>query len=165
MRRFTLVRDEDVSGVSGTGVVAEGVEFTNGKVVVRWLSERASTVVWDTLADAEAIHGHGGKTKVVWLDNTDNTSIVLSGYQRTQKLINALYTIAHYADNGWAGYQGVALLQAAHGLMKIAADALRDVGFESSQYNSLHENRPSLELFERLFYGKWPPTEEEDKKE
>ena len=31
MNSFILRRLEDVSGVSGTGVVAEGVEFSNGK--------------------------------------------------------------------------------------------------------------------------------------
>jgi hypothetical protein len=37
MRLFSLVRDEDVSGISGTGPIAEGVEFTDGSVALRWL--------------------------------------------------------------------------------------------------------------------------------
>lgn len=68
MFRFQLVRDEDVTGVSGTGVVAEGCVFTGGKVVIHWLGERQSIVVWDNFADAEAIHGHGGKTRFEWID-------------------------------------------------------------------------------------------------
>jgi len=44
-RTFVLHRDEDVSGVSGTGVVAEGVVFSDGAVVVRWLGKHASTTV------------------------------------------------------------------------------------------------------------------------
>jgi hypothetical protein len=68
MRRFHLVRDEDVSGVSGIGVVAEGVEFSDGKVAIRWLTGTASTVIWDNSEDAVAIHGHGGKTHIEWLD-------------------------------------------------------------------------------------------------
>lgn len=67
-RTFWLVRDVDVSGVSGTGVVAEGVMFTDGSVVIRWLSERASTVVWSSIEDAQAVHGHGGLTRFVWLN-------------------------------------------------------------------------------------------------
>ncbi len=62
-RRFRLVRDEDVSGVSGTGVVAEGVAFTTGKVVISWLSEHGSVVVWDSLESAIAVHGHGGRAR------------------------------------------------------------------------------------------------------
>lgn len=63
---FLLRRDEDETGISGTGDVAEGVLFTDGTVAIRWRGERTSTVVWSSLADVEAIHGHGGKTRIVW---------------------------------------------------------------------------------------------------
>jgi hypothetical protein len=69
MRRFELVRDHDVSGVSGVGVVAEGVAFTDGTVSLRWtVGEHRCTSTWGSIADVEAIHGHGGSTRVVWLD-------------------------------------------------------------------------------------------------
>jgi hypothetical protein len=68
MRRFTLVRTEDVSGVSGTGTVVEGVEFSDGSVVLRWLGPRSSTVFWKNIEDAIGIHGHDGRTTVVWQD-------------------------------------------------------------------------------------------------
>lgn len=66
MRTFHLQRDEDVSGVSGTGIVAEGVEFSDGSVVIRWAGEHRSTVVWPGIESVEAIHGHGGATRIVW---------------------------------------------------------------------------------------------------
>lgn len=66
--RFRLRRDRDVSGVSGTGVVAEGVQFSDGVCAVRWLGEHASTVVWASLFDVELIHGHQGATRVEWID-------------------------------------------------------------------------------------------------
>lgn len=67
MRTFHLQRDEDVSGISGTGRVAEGVEFSDGTVVVRWLvGDHQSTVVWPGIDAVEAIHGHGGATRIVW---------------------------------------------------------------------------------------------------
>jgi len=65
MRLFKMVRDVDVTGIGGTGVVATGVEFDDGFVVIRWQGERPSTVIWASLRDAEAIHGHEGKTRFV----------------------------------------------------------------------------------------------------
>jgi hypothetical protein len=67
VRLFELHRDRDLSGISGTGVVAEGVEFTDGQVVIRWLGVTPSTVVWTSIAEARAVHGHGGATRFVWL--------------------------------------------------------------------------------------------------
>lgn len=69
MRSFELVRYEDVTGISGTGVVAEGVEFSNGKVAIQWVvGEYQSTVVWDNITGVEKIHGHGGATRLVFKD-------------------------------------------------------------------------------------------------
>jgi hypothetical protein len=69
-RRFQLRRDTDVTGVSGTGVVAEGVEFSNGVVALQWLSEFPTSVVFHQrgMESVEAVHGHGGATKIEWLD-------------------------------------------------------------------------------------------------
>jgi hypothetical protein len=63
-RLFHLQRDHDVSGVSGTGRVANGVLWPDGTVSLRWIGERPSTVHWDRLEDAE----HGGATRIVWAD-------------------------------------------------------------------------------------------------
>lgn len=68
LRRFTLVRSEDVSGTSGTGVVAEGVEFSNGQVVIHWLSQLESVNVYANAKVLEKLHGHEGRTVVVWVD-------------------------------------------------------------------------------------------------
>jgi hypothetical protein len=67
-RRFHLFREIDYTGASGTGIVADGCQFPDGVTVVRWRGVHASTVVWADLADAVAIHGHDGATRVVWLD-------------------------------------------------------------------------------------------------
>lgn len=72
MRAFVLQRDEDVTGVSGTGVVAEGIEFSDGVVALRWcIGEHRSTVIWPSIAAVEAIHGHDGKTRVTWVKGSD----------------------------------------------------------------------------------------------
>jgi hypothetical protein len=62
------MREEDVSGVSGVGAVAEGVQFASGKVALSWCSDIQSVTVFDSLADLEAIHGHAGRTVVEWVD-------------------------------------------------------------------------------------------------
>lgn len=68
MRAFRLVRDTDVTGVSGTGVVAEGVEFSSGVVALTWLTDWPTSVVFHDrgMASVEAIHGHNGSTRVVF---------------------------------------------------------------------------------------------------
>jgi hypothetical protein len=68
-RRFYLQRNTDVTGASGTGHVADGILWPDGTATLRWKGERASTVHWDRIDDAEAIHGHGGHTVIVWLDD------------------------------------------------------------------------------------------------
>ena len=65
MKMFYLKRVEDESGVSGTGRIAQGFIFDNGKVALTWLSEHPSVTVYDSIGEVHAIHGHGGKTEVV----------------------------------------------------------------------------------------------------
>ena len=60
------MRHEDVHGVSGTGKVADVFEASNGKAVVIWISSNPSVVVYDNVKAVENVHGHGGKTEVVW---------------------------------------------------------------------------------------------------
>ena len=72
MRRFQLNRLEDASGVSGTGIVAHGVDFGE-YVVLYWIPEMtrlgvAGLGVYHAMSEVEAIHGHNGKTVLEWLD-------------------------------------------------------------------------------------------------
>jgi hypothetical protein len=62
---FYLNRTEDESGISGTGRVAQGFIFDNGKVCVTWLSEHPSVTVYDNIGEVRAIHGHQGKTEII----------------------------------------------------------------------------------------------------
>jgi len=68
MRTFYLDRQDDISGVSGTGKVAEGVEFeTGGSVVLRWCAGGPSSIsIWASLEDMVSVHGHDGATVVRW---------------------------------------------------------------------------------------------------
>lgn len=79
-RRFELVRSEDVSGASGTGVVAVGVEFPSGAVVFEWLNDsnpRLDTAQNglsvkpgpDGFEDTIEVHGHDGRTTIRYVDD------------------------------------------------------------------------------------------------
>lgn len=67
-RRFLLFRHADVSGVSGTGVVAEGAEWTDGTASLRWRGDYPSTVAWDDVELLLGAHGHEGATELRWID-------------------------------------------------------------------------------------------------
>lgn len=69
MRRFDLIRNDDESGVSGTGRVAYGVEFPNGQCVMYWLTSYSSIAIYPSADELIAIHGHGGKTVMVWMED------------------------------------------------------------------------------------------------
>lgn len=73
VRTFKLIRTKDISGVSGTGAVAEGVEFDDGQVVICWLSKYHSIGVFDNILCLEKIHGHEGSTKVVFDDEAQRS--------------------------------------------------------------------------------------------
>lgn len=76
IRTFILKRDEDVSGVSGTGVVAEGVEFSDGTVALRWTSQNPTSVVFhdNGIESVLLVHGHGGKTQIEWTSYYEDPS-------------------------------------------------------------------------------------------
>lgn len=79
MRRFNLNRIEDETGISGTGIVAEGVVFANGKAALSWRTSHTSVAVYDSMFALEAIHGHGGRTRIEWVDANDGPVLDADG--------------------------------------------------------------------------------------
>lgn len=70
-RLFQLHRDVDVTGFSGTGVVADGVIWPDGTVSMRWRGEVRTTTEAACMAHIQTIHGHDGATRVVLADDTE----------------------------------------------------------------------------------------------
>lgn len=74
MRTFEVFRPNDTTGVSGTGLVVEGVIFSDGTCVTRWVAESSpgrSTSIWDSFGAFSAIHiapHPDNKTKTVFDD-------------------------------------------------------------------------------------------------
>ena len=83
LRRFYIERGEDINGKSGTGRVAEGIEFDNGWIAYTWLSPKATVTVTNSISLVEALHSHGGdasNAKIVWIDSITNINrLSLSG--------------------------------------------------------------------------------------
>lgn len=68
VRFFQLHRDHDITGFSGTGVVADGVVWPDGTVSMRWRGPVRTTVEAACLDDIRSIHGHDGATRIVSAD-------------------------------------------------------------------------------------------------
>ena len=49
MKVFNIERQDDKTGLSGLGVVAQGVEFDDGTCVVRWMGKIKTTVMHDNM--------------------------------------------------------------------------------------------------------------------
>jgi hypothetical protein len=73
IKKFYLWREQDESGVSGTGRVAEGVIFSNGWVGMNWLTRWGSLAFYPSIHDCLLVHGHAGKTTVVYEDQQEDS--------------------------------------------------------------------------------------------
>ena len=70
MRRFVLVRHEDITGNSGVGIIGEGIEWRGGTADLHWVTDYESFVHWPGGVEAIlAVHGHSGATVVRFLDD------------------------------------------------------------------------------------------------
>jgi len=70
---FTVCRQQDESGVSGTGVVIEGVQYATGQVVLHWLTPfpKGSISIFESLAEFKKVHINphpDNKTIITWSD-------------------------------------------------------------------------------------------------
>jgi phosphomannomutase len=55
---FTICRQADETGISGTGVVIEGVEYATGQVVLHWLTPfpKGSIAIFESMVDFKRVH-------------------------------------------------------------------------------------------------------------
>jgi hypothetical protein len=58
-----MIRDIDVTGVSGTGVIVWGIQWPDGYVAYRWNTGTATTCVADNRESAQAwrVKGSNGR--------------------------------------------------------------------------------------------------------
>lgn len=68
-----MIREKDETGVSGTGKVLEGVQWSNGMVTTHWFGKFESLNVYKSIDDFVTIHikSHPtNNTKLIWGDGT-----------------------------------------------------------------------------------------------
>jgi hypothetical protein len=69
LKTFKLYREQDVSGISGCGYVAEGCVFQDKEseeVVIRWFGEHSSINIYHSVNDIIYLHGHQNRTSIKW---------------------------------------------------------------------------------------------------
>ena len=76
MRRFTMYRRNMENAPHTTEQKNapdqpqfEGVQFTDGRVAIRWMTAKKSTACWDSMDDMLTIHGHPEYgSELIWHD-------------------------------------------------------------------------------------------------
>lgn len=76
MKRFYLERTADISGVSGVGKIAEGCQFDTGWCALIWLTDKSSMSFYPDIQTLDSIHGHGGATKIIWVDDESSNVVI-----------------------------------------------------------------------------------------
>lgn len=66
IKPFYLLRHQDPSGISGTGIIAVGVIYPNGQAHMQWVTYRTSFEMHDSIENLMEIHGHSGLTELVY---------------------------------------------------------------------------------------------------
>src|SRR5688500_19008503 len=84
---FSLLRNQDMHKTSGTGIVLWGVQFPDGQIAVRWNTDTASTVIYDSFEDFLAIHveNHPNGNVINWL-NVERPAITEENHPPDEKL-------------------------------------------------------------------------------
>ena len=100
---FYLDRKIGPTGVSGTGVVAQGVQFTDGTVVVRWLGEHRTTTVHPCIETVVAVHCHKGQTLIRWVAS-DHEAVVKGLQEEIEALTSA--ELHEWCNKRFHWYQG-----------------------------------------------------------
>tara|TARA_R100000315_G_C5229904_1_gene140875 strand:+ start:1439 stop:1777 length:339 start_codon:yes stop_codon:yes gene_type:complete len=77
IRTFTVCRQSDETGISGEGVVMEGVMFATGHTVIHWLTPapRGSIAFFDAFDDFIKIHvtSHPGNGTIITFEDGEQT--------------------------------------------------------------------------------------------
>lgn len=65
IQEFYLIRNKDVNGISGTGIVARGVILPTGRCVMEWQTIHPTITIYGNIDEIKFLHGHEGATEVI----------------------------------------------------------------------------------------------------
>jgi hypothetical protein len=90
-RRFALHRRRDLSGVSGTGLVAFGTAYPTGRTTLAWcVGDVDSVTVYDSADQVLQIHGHDGATDLVWIDGPNRQHLDIQTHPSSAATVHQL---------------------------------------------------------------------------
>jgi len=124
-RSFRLMRDQDPTGVAGTGHVASGVHWPDGSVTLKWHTPAmyagpGNISHFGSVTKMMGVHGHDGRTRMEYAGNEPAPA---------RKLLSGLgdfaFFLGDFAERAEKGLNPSAdTLRAAFGrLLDLAAEA------------------------------------------
>lgn len=109
-RRFVLRRTNDVTGISGTGDVADGVIWPDGTASVRWRGEHPSITFWDRgRVSIEFINGHINASTLEFHDPEQPTGPARPASIAAEPVHDALWSLLDWSF--WSSGMGDVLRQ------------------------------------------------------
>lgn len=73
MRNFILDRKQDITGISGTGIIAYGVQWTPGGLCdMYWLGTK-TTGQYPSIDSIKSTHCYNNNASVIWLQDDHYT--------------------------------------------------------------------------------------------
>ena len=90
IRTFTVARRNDESGVSGIGVVIEGVQYATGQVVLHWLlpPPKGGIAIFESLDDFIKIHITPHPTNKTIITFEDGEQTTYGGNEEREEVVN-----------------------------------------------------------------------------
>lgn len=72
MRRFEIRTDMTLGALAHNCRIAQGCQFSDATVAVRWLNGPHRTILLDSIDDLIAAHCHDGRNHLLWLDGPES---------------------------------------------------------------------------------------------
>jgi len=87
IRTFTVHRQNDETGVSGTGVIIEGVLYATGQVVLHWLlpSPKGSIAIFESMGDFVGTHIGPHPANITTITFEDGEQMVYGQKEKEEK--------------------------------------------------------------------------------
>lgn len=91
-RVFQVIRHKDGKGISGTGLIIDGVVLSSGKVIIEWHSGNRSVSIFDSLNSFLAVHvkpKYEGENEFRWIEGYKPAEDVAEVCDTVQKWVMA----------------------------------------------------------------------------